>query len=263
MIVRSQLKPNLGMGCMGCLGDVNDDSPGESGSISAAFAYAMQNGGCSYQYFTPEACTAGFGAWQQGISSGYLTIDSASFYNPQQGQTQQYMYSVIAGSPSVAVGSGAAASMIATAAANLGISSSSYIAPVLASPGIQVPVTLPSTLTTAIPSNTPIDAPVPVVSTNTNVASTTTTGTSPQASNPTTTTVNGSVTDTSNSSSTSSTSSFLTDFMTGLENVVNPSQWQAMLGGDAGNMLGLLSPLIVVGVYMMMQGQEKHHRGMA
>ena len=121
----------------------SQDSPGESGDVYAAFAHAMQVGGCPYDSFTPEACNAGFGAWQKGISNGLLKIDPASFHF--QGQTQQFMYSVLSSATaSVPVDSSQAEAMIASAAASLGITKGAYIAPVLATPVVVPAPTTPA-----------------------------------------------------------------------------------------------------------------------
>lgn len=217
---------------MGCLGAVSNDSPGESGSVYAAFAYAMQNGGCPYDLFTPEACTAGFGAWETGINNGLLKIDPASFHDPTKGEVQKYMYTILSTSTdSVPSGTTQAANLIASAANQLGISKSQYIAPVLINSSVQqVTTVLPAALQAVLDGSVPINAPPTV----------------PANGNPTI--VPTDITSTNYS---------LADFTLGLQNIANPGQWTTILsGGNVLEIIGLLSPIIAVGAWYMLEGKK-------
>jgi hypothetical protein len=240
---------NTGRQCLGCLGDTtftpdltSTDSPGESGDVYAAFAYGIVDGGCSYANFTPEACNAATEALTRGYNNGSLVVNTASYH--AQGETAPYMYLLYkTASPGPTRGSSEAGQMIARAAADLGIRAGQYIAP-------NLPSFVPQTVVANIPESV-----VPYAMTNQSSAvsssgdSSSVTHTVQGSSNPITDTVSVSM---------PAVTTLVEDFRSGLSMIAKPSDWLTVLhSGNAGEIVGLLSPLIAVGVlYMFSSGKR-------
>lgn len=142
---------------------LSDDSPGESGDVYGAFAYTMTAGGnCPYSLFTPEACDKASKVWTDAVNGGTLRANPKSYR--MYGDPMVYMGTLYGNYPeSTLIGSPDAKAMIAAAAQAVGISSSDYIEPKLAVPGLPnlsydhsgnpVPYSPPSWLQSVLPAD--------------------------------------------------------------------------------------------------------------